>query len=462
MIFDQSKYLGPIINNLSDRFFRLNIAKKLMIGYLSLAVLIILISIFALSNLRRLNNINESILKTDVPVIDATDKMIDNLLAQELYMGRYAILKSSDMLVLFWQRSEEFNQIAEQILLLPGQDKFPIKELTSLHDQYNYIVMEGIEYIGKGTHIAEVHNSRIKKKQEELIAFIKKISSAAMHDQKIKATITANIGSNAFRITAALCILGLSLSVGSALIITRNISSSINQLKAATKQIAEGRFDYKHNTQNQDELGELSNAFDEMARRLKRLEEMYIDASPLTRLPGGIAIENILQKRLDSGIPLAFCLLDLDNFKAFNDRYGYAMGSEVIKATARIIEEVISNKGTEEDFIGHIGGDDFTVISSPDRFADICKAVIEAFDKAIPGFYDNEDRSRGYIIGKTRQGIVVNFPLMTISIAVVTNKERKLTNTAEVGEIAAELKDYAKSIPGSIYVIDKRRTGTSA
>src|SRR4030067_16794 len=292
MVFDRSKFLGSIINNLSDRFFRLNIAKKLMIGYLSLAVLIILISIFALSNLRRLNNINESILKTDVPVIDATDKMIDNLLAQELYMGRYAILKSSDMLVLFWQRSEEFNQIAEQILLLPGQDKFPIKELTSLHDQYNYIVMEGIEYIGKGTHIAEVHNSRIKKKQ----------------------------------------------------------------LKAATKQIAEGRFDYKHNTQNQDELGELSNAFDEMARRLKRLEEMYIDASPLTRLPGGIAIENILQKRLDSGIPLAFCLLDLDNFKAFNDRYGYAMGSEVIKATARIIEEVISNKGTEEEFIGHIGG----------------------------------------------------------------------------------------------------------
>lgn len=150
-------------------------------------------------------------------------------------------------------------------------------------------------------------------------------------------------------------------------------------------------------------------------------------------------------------------MLDLDNFKAFNDRYGYAMGSEVIKATARIIEEVVSKNGTVGDFIGHIGGDDFVVITSPERYTNICKGVIEAFDKTIPDFYDNEDRTRGNFIGKTRQGHVVTFPLMTISIAVVTNNDRKLAYIAEVGEIAAELKDYAKSLPGSTYVVDKRR-----
>ncbi len=82
-------------------------------------------------------------------------------------------------------------------------------------------------------------------------------------------------------------------------------------------------------------------AFLAMGKRLRKLEEMYLDASPLTRLPGGIAIENVLKKRIDSSQPIAFCVLDLDNFKAFNDRYGYANGSEVIKETAKIIENVV-------------------------------------------------------------------------------------------------------------------------
>lgn len=427
-----------------------------MLGYLSLSLLLILVSIFALSNLKRLNSINESILKTDVPLIDAADKMIDHLLVQELYGRRYAIQKSPDMLMLFRQRSEEFDQIAEQIPLLPGKNNFPLDRLTALHNEYNDAFMQGVEHIGKRSSLANKHNANIVKKQEALLAFIEKLSSDARNDQKTKAVTTVGIGANAFRITAALCILGLLLGGGSALIITRNISISINRLKLATQQISEGRFDYKHNALNQDELGELSSAFDEMAKRLKRLEEMYLDASPLTRLPGGIAIENILQKRLDAGMPLAFCVLDLDNFKAFNDRYGYAKGSEVIKATAGIIEEVISKNGTEGDFIGHIGGDDFVVISTPDRYTNICKKIIETFDKTIPDFYDNEDRARGSFIGKTRQGQEVSFPLMTISIAVVTNKDRKLTNIVEVGEIAAELKDYAKSLPGSTYVVDKR------
>lgn len=453
----------PSLDNISvfkkilNRFFSLNIATKVMLGYGFLSLLLIVVSVFALSNLKRLNSINESIIKTDVPLIDASDKMIDNLLAQELYGRRYAILKSSDMLVLFWNRSEEFDQIAEQIPHLPGQSNFPLDKLTALHNEYNSAFLKSVQSARKSSFISDAQSASLKKKEEELIGFIKKISADAHQNQKAKAMMTSAIGKNAFRITASLCLLGLLFGVGSALIITKNISGSISQLKFATKQISEGRFDYKNNVRNKDELGELSHAFGEMAMRLKRLEEMYLDASPLTRLPGGIAIENILQKRLDAGTPLAFCMLDLDNFKSFNDHYGYAMGSEVIKATARIIEEVVSRKGTEGDFVGHIGGDDFVVISTLEGYGNICKGIIEAFDKTILDFYSTEDRTTGYIMGKTRQGQEVSFPIMTISIAVVTNKDRKFTNIAEVGEIAAELKDYAKSIPGSIYVVDKRR-----
>jgi len=150
-------------------------------------------------------------------------------------------------------------------------------------------------------------------------------------------------------------------------------------------------------------------------------------------------------------------VFDLDNFKAFNDRYGYANGSEVIKETAKIIEGVVKAKGTPDDFIGHVGGDDYVVITTPEKMRDLSNEIIRQFDLRIPGFYDPAERKQGYILGKTRQGVEMQFPIMTISIAIVTNERRKLTNALEASEIAAELKDYAKTIPKSVFVVDKRR-----
>ena len=271
--------------------------------------------------------------------------------------------------------------------------------------------------------------------------------------------MTADIGNTAFVVTALVCSLGILFGIGAALLITGNISGVIRHLEHATREVSEGRFDYTPGIKNQDELGGLARAFSEMTKRLKRLEAMYLDTNSLTRLPGGLAIENVLKKRLSTSMPLAFCLIDMDNFKGFSDRYGYAKGSEVIQATARIVEAAVAEYGTHEDFVGHIGGDDFVVISSLNTFTKICNSIIDAFDKKIPEFYDPEDRDRGYIKGKTRQGQEIDFPIITISIAVVTNQQRRLTNPAQVGKIAAELKEYAKSIPHSIYVVDKRKEG---
>jgi len=457
MGYEQSNADISLIKKASSRFFRLNIAKKLLLGYLPLPILIIVISVFALTSLNRINKINNSILKTDVPLIDIADKMIDTLFAQELYGRRYAILKGPELLGFFWKKSEEFNHLAEQISILLGGKEIPIAKLTALHAEYNHLFMEGVEYLGDpASSRSKGYDGKIKKKQEELVELIKKISSDAKHDQGSKALMTSDIGAKAFRVTVFLCILSLFLSVSSTAVIAGNISGSINQLKVATKQISEGRFDYIDKTQTQDELGELSWAFSEMSKRLKQLEEMNLDANPLTRLPGGLAIENIIQKRLDAGTPLAFCLIDLDNFKAFSDRYGYAKGSEVIKAAASLIDKAVAVCGAKEDFVGHIGGDDFVVICSPDRFEAICNSIIESFDKMIPDFYDTEDRDRGYIQGKTRQGEEIEFPIMTISIAVASSRDHKFINTIEVGEVAAELKEYAKSVRGSNFVTDRR------
>jgi diguanylate cyclase (GGDEF)-like protein len=195
-----------------------------------------------------------------------------------------------------------------------------------------------------------------------------------------------------------------------------------------------------------------------MAKRLKRLEEMYLDTSPLTRLPGGIAIENVLRKRIKAGALFAFCLIDLDNFKAYNDHYGYARGNKVLKKTARIIEKAAKKYGTEDTFIGHIGGDDFVLITSIDHYDKICDFIVDEFDKTVHKFYDSKDFSLGSIIHKSRTGKELKFPIMTISIGVVTNKMSKFKHFVQVGELAAEVKNYAKSKLGSVYFVDRRKS----
>ena len=113
--------------------------------------------------------------------------------------------------------------------------------------------------------------------------------------------------------------------------------------------------------------------------------------------------------------------------------------------------------GNADDFTGHIGGDDYVVITSPDRYKKICEAIVKDFDKSIPNFYDKKDRNRGYILGENRQGDKVKFQLASISIAVVTNEKRELLNHIQFGEVAAEMKEHAKSVSGSVYMVDQRR-----
>ncbi|MCX5905881.1 MAG: sensor domain-containing diguanylate cyclase [Deltaproteobacteria bacterium] len=439
-------------------FFRLNIAKKMLLGYFFYAALTILIAFFILSRLERLNTINNIIIQRDIPLAEITNKMIDTLLAQEVYGRRSIILGSPEMSTLFWERSKEFGYLIQQLGALPEAKDIPIAFLTELHTEHNHLFQRAFENLkNPSPHLARKNDQAIKDRQEKLIQALKKISWDARQGQKEKSLLTFSIGRSTFRVTAILCVAGILLGIATAMFITRNISGPIQQLKISTQEISAGKFDRLPQVRNRDELGELSLAFQEMAQRLKHLEAMHLDASPLTRLPGGVAIENVVKKRLGDNLSLAFCLLDLANFKSFNDRYGYARGNEVIVATAQLIRRTVDEHGREEDFVGHIGGDDFVLVTVPERYEKICSEIVATFDKIILDFYDPQDRQRGQILGKTRQGKEISFPLMTLSIAVVTNQLRKLENYIQVGEIAAELKNYAKSFPKSMYVVDRRR-----
>ena len=452
------RYFDGAIEKTKRKYFKLNIANKMLLGFFPLFILTVLMAVYALASLSRLNGINKSIVQRDIPLMLALDKMISSIYSQELHGNRYMILKNVENRRLFDDEGREFKNQVKSIGKLPDKDQSKIDQLSSLHEEYNSSFQKWFQSVDMPVSDQSTITSRIEEKQNELIGFIREISSQTNFELQEKTRAASLIGSTSTRIFFVFCIFSILIGSAAALAITRNISGAIIRLKDATKEISKGKFDYTPELNNQDELGELSHSFSEMANRLKRLEEMYLDTSPLTHLPGGIAIENVLKKRINSGSLFAFCLVDLDNFKAFNDHYGYARGNQVIKNTAEIIEKAVKKHGTEKTFYGHIGGDDFVVISSVERYEKICKFIVDRFDKTVPELYDPKDVKKGFITRETRKGAKEKFPIMTISIGVVTNKKRILKHVVQVGEIAAEVKNYAKSKPGSMYYVDRRKS----
>ena len=183
--------------------------------------------------------------------------------------------------------------------------------------------------------------------------------------------------------------------------------------------------------------------------------ERDVGVHPTTLLPGTVQIQRDIAERLRSGEKFAVCYADLDHFKEFNDRYGYIHGDRVILILSRILREVV-RAYSPAAFVGHIGGDDFIFNAPLADFRVCCEEVIGVFSELIPLQYTEEDREQGFFMGKDRRGEVYQVPLMTLSIGVVTNENRSFVHTAQISELATEMKAYAKTFSGSIYVVDRR------
>jgi GGDEF domain-containing protein len=180
-----------------------------------------------------------------------------------------------------------------------------------------------------------------------------------------------------------------------------------------------------------------------------------VSVHPTTLLPGTVQIERDIGFRLAGGGGFAVCYADLDHFKEFNDRYGYNHGDRVILILSRILRDVV-RAYSPSGFVGHIGGDDFIFITPLEDFRRCCEEIITVFNELIPLQYTPEDREQGFFVGKDRRGEAFQVPLMTLSIGVVTNEHRRFVHTAQVSELATEMKAYAKTFSGSIYVVDRR------
>ncbi len=197
----------------------------------------------------------------------------------------------------------------------------------------------------------------------------------------------------------------------------------------------------------------------ELLARLKAIlkrTQAILDTNPLTYLPGNNTIHETLKKAISQNGLFAVGYVDIDNFKAYNDKYGFEAGDLLIKETAKIILEKC--KETDPNvFVGHIGGDDFVFITTPRYAEEICKKVIEIFDRTIPLFYDEETRKNKKITMPDRQGNIRDFPLATISIAIITNEHTNFSHVAEISERAAALKKKAKTLEGSNCLKDQRQ-----
>ncbi len=182
--------------------------------------------------------------------------------------------------------------------------------------------------------------------------------------------------------------------------------------------------------------------------------------SPLTNLPSGLRVERAIEDRLTSGERWSILYLDLDSFKAYNDVYGFLRGNELIRLLARIVSETAHELGDPSNFVGHVGGDDFIIIVEPERVARLCERIIARWDSESHALYSAEDLARGTLIAVDRRGQRQIYPLVSLSIGVVTNERRPVTLPAEVSRIAAEVKRVAKGMPGSAWYIDHRGAGS--
>lgn len=257
-----------------------------------------------------------------------------------------------------------------------------------------------------------------------------------------------------------LALLGAVLASVVAALLSKTITNPIRTLVEQASKIAHGELDGRVSIKTGDELELLAETFNSMSESLAIMKLNDQNCNPLTKLPGNITIEREVQQRLNRGDKLAVLYLDLDHFKAFNDRFGFEQGDRVIHLTAQAIQQAVQVLDNPGDFIGHIGGDDFIVLTSPANAERLSEEIIRIFDSEVPLLYPPEDRERGYITSVDRRGQVQNFPLCSVSIAIVSNEHRPIRDFLELSSLASEVKKYAKSLEGSAFARDRRSERT--
>ncbi|MBL0226371.1 MAG: diguanylate cyclase [Geobacteraceae bacterium] len=429
---------------LRSGIMRLTLVQKLIASFFLIGFFLIIAVVYAIMGLGTMHRMVGDIARNDLPAATAALTLRDAMQAQQRAVGRLQIFKQSEFKELYNRQSEIFQQTLQQLLQQSGGAD--LGELSQSFTAYSTLVERMLRGIVVSDEVLKRAAERVEKAIETVRAEQKRIL-----EDKLAAAREREAKTSAWALSLALS--GVTLALLVATLLVYSFSTSINKLQKATHRIAAGDFDHDPHIPPGDEIGSLSRDFMQMAVRLKELEQISLDASPLTRLPGNIAIERSINRRLREKTSFAMCYLDLDNFKSYNDRYGYIKASEILKETGEVIYEAVKRLNDPDAFVGHIGGDDFVVIIDARLAKAACQEIIACFDAMIPAYYSVEDRAAGAIEGIDRYGVPRIFPLISMSIAALTCQPGSYATAAEIATAAAEVKDRVKEASGSNYII---------
>lgn len=434
---------------------RFPVAHKIAAGYALVSLFCLAGVIYALAALSSQTRLNQELVRVDFALMGLVRDLRGNLLAQERLERQLLILRDAQLRELLEVRHQEFAELHRRLeTIAAGRENDLPDGLTALAEASDQVrrLVDARRWEDAARFSQETLSPRRSGLLDQLEQFLARREDAL--DQQLKSLLAQSRRAYRLTLTLTFCGIGLAALVGGWG--SYRIHQAVRRLTKATQDIAAGSFDAPLALDTPDEFGQLARDFHWMGQKLKELDQLKLDANPLTHLPGNLAIEREMEKRLAEKRPFAAMYVDLDHFKAFNDRYGYQEGSDVLARVGEQVRQALREQGNPEDLAGHIGGDDYIILTSPERAEAIARALIRDFDTLAPTFYSEEDRLRGYIVGKDRFDVERQFPLLTMSVAIVTSASLKHPSPAAIGRECAKIKEHLKRLPGSNFLLDRR------
>lgn len=431
-----------------------SVSQKITWGYLLVCLFSLAAVVYSLNALKEQTDFSRRLVRIDFQALTVAQEMVRNLLTQERLERQALVLKDISLVELYKNRLADYDQLQATLMQIPLENRPQI--LAAAQFQEMSLHMADLLVHQHWPEAALFSEKELFPLRSRHLRVIKNLQQQLQGnlDESLNALPQKSL--HAYRTTLIILFLGLLLACVVAGRLLYKFNQSLRLLTEATRQLSKGNYDVIAPIHNRDEFGRLAREFSIMAQKLKELEQLHLDTSPLTYLPGNRSIEKEVQRRLDQGLTFANIYIDLDDFKAYNDRYGFHAGSKVLYHTGQIIQKAVSDLGNRDDLVGHIGGDDYVILTTPDRAEAIARRIIAEFDGTIADFYSDKDRQAGSFAARDRFGTKRAFSIMTISIACILSGNLRHPSSQAISRACAELKKHLKDLPGSNFLIDRR------
>ncbi|MFO7765751.1 MAG: diguanylate cyclase [Pelovirga sp.] len=432
------------------------VINQVVIGYLAIVLFTVCAVGYSLFQLHQQTRHTERLVNIEFSSFELFRDLQENLLALENIEKQLLILRDPELTGLRQNRIDELLRYMLALQRLPASDQN--QTLLKILDAYRQADKKLSEVLKKQdwAQAELISGQTMVPLRGQVVGLLSEYRERQQQQINTDLTRLSQKTSDAFQTAAFLTLIGICLSAPVTVTVIISIHRSVRELKRATKSISAGRFDHRLELSGDDEFSQLASDFYQMGQKLSELEQLRLDANPLTQLPGNRAIDRAIDTRINQNVDFSHLYIDLDNFKSYGDRYGYKAGSDVLSRVGEMIQQVVIEFGNTEDMVGHIGGDDYVVLTTLDKGEFLAQKIISRFEEMVPSFYSSADRAARHFIGKDRYGVERKFPLMSISIAVIQSSRYKYPSRLAISQDCARLKEYLKLQDGSKYMVEEQ------